>query len=392
MQIGRMLVRGDLIGMQLTCHALTGATARCPKAARTARAEVAANQHPTTMKKLFHPALQRVVLLTGTLALLATESRAAATPRITSPANGATITQTSVDVQVSVPGIEDVQSVKIRSNGTVIGSAAPTSYFGEWSFPDGSHISILEGSDGTAVKIDYTPPGSAPMFLIDGTMTGVNTCSCEFIHWPGGGVTKTGNVNATFTFTSAGLLNVAFVGDTPLGTRNVIGGLSRNETYHFVWNNPPAGTQSLTAVVTCLVSGTPCEVTSGAVAIKVVIPKAPEIVVQQPKGSGLADGSDKRSFGTVKIGKAGSAKTFTIKNTGTAGLTGLKITKTGSNAKDFSVTGPDKTTLAPGAGTTFKVTFKPKAKGNRNAVIHIKSNDADENPFDIKLTGLGKKP
>jgi hypothetical protein len=37
------------------------------------------------------------------------------------------------------------------------------------------------------------------------------------------------------------------------------------------------------------------------------------------------------------------------------------------------------------------VTFKPKAKGNRNAAIHIRSNDADENPFDIKLTGLGKK-
>jgi hypothetical protein len=52
---------------------------------------------------------------------------------------------------------------------------------------------------------------------------------------------------------------------------------------------------------------------------------------------------------------------------------------------------PPKTSLAPGSSTTFKVIFKPSAKGTRKANIHIKSNDADENPFDIKLTGQGVK-
>jgi hypothetical protein len=37
------------------------------------------------------------------------------------------------------------------------------------------------------------------------------------------------------------------------------------------------------------------------------------------------------------------------------------------------------------------VTFKPTAKGARIAAIHIKSNDADENPFDIDLAGQGGK-
>jgi len=114
----------------------------------------------------------------------------------------------------------------------------------------------------------------------------------------------------------------------------------------------------------------------------------PEIVVQQPAGSGLSDGG-KKSFGTVPVGKAGTAKTFTIKNSGSAKLTGLAITKNGANAADFVVTDPGKSSLAPGASTTFKVTFKPKAKGTRSAAIHIKSNDADENPFDIKLGGAG---
>jgi hypothetical protein len=117
----------------------------------------------------------------------------------------------------------------------------------------------------------------------------------------------------------------------------------------------------------------------------------PEIGVQQPAGSNLTDGSTKKSFGTVKIGKSGTAKTFTIKNTGTANLTGLAITKNGKNSKEFVVTAPLKKALAPGTSTTFKVTFKPKAKGTRSAAIHLKSNDSNENPFDINLTGLGKK-
>lgn len=120
-------------------------------------------------------------------------------------------------------------------------------------------------------------------------------------------------------------------------------------------------------------------------------PPAPEIAVQQPKGSNLTDGTAKKNFGTVKIGEKSAVKTFTIKNLGTAKLTGLAITKNGNQAKDFIVTGPAKSILAAGTSTTFNVTFKPNSKGTRNAAIHIKSNDANENPFDIKLTGLGVK-
>jgi hypothetical protein len=116
---------------------------------------------------------------------------------------------------------------------------------------------------------------------------------------------------------------------------------------------------------------------------------APEIEVQQPAGSSLIDGKAKKSFGTVKVKKTGSAKTFTIKNAGTGMLTGLSVSKTGSHKKDFTVDGPVKTTLAPGTATTFKIRFKPNGKGTHNAAIHIKNNDANENPFDIKLSGAG---
>jgi hypothetical protein len=50
---------------------------------------------------------------------------------------------------------------------------------------------------------------------------------------------------------------------------------------------------------------------------------------------------------------------------------------------------PGKTSLAPGTSTTFKVTFKPAAKGKRVAALAIASNDPDEDPFGIKLSGEG---
>jgi hypothetical protein len=120
-------------------------------------------------------------------------------------------------------------------------------------------------------------------------------------------------------------------------------------------------------------------------------PIGAEITVQQPAGSFLVDGVSKKSFGSIRMGKKGTPKTFTIKNIGTKALTGISITKNGSNATDFVVTKPAKVSLLPGASTTFKVTFTPTRTGTRNAAIHIGSNDANERPFDIKLTGMGVK-
>jgi hypothetical protein len=47
------------------------------------------------------------------------------------------------------------------------------------------------------------------------------------------------------------------------------------------------------------------------------------------------------------------------------------------------------TTLASGNSTTFTVTFTPTAGSGRTAQLSIASNDADENPFLINLSGFG---
>ena len=118
---------------------------------------------------------------------------------------------------------------------------------------------------------------------------------------------------------------------------------------------------------------------------------SPEIRVEQPAGSNLKDGRNKRSFGTVGVRSRGKSKIFFIRNDGTTKLTNLSITKDGRHAADFTPTKPVLTSLNPGESTTFRITFKPKAKGPRTAAIHIVSNDADESPFDIPLSGFGMK-
>jgi Lamin Tail Domain/Abnormal spindle-like microcephaly-assoc'd, ASPM-SPD-2-Hydin len=117
----------------------------------------------------------------------------------------------------------------------------------------------------------------------------------------------------------------------------------------------------------------------------------PEIGITQPAGTNLADSVGNKNFGKVKIGKKGAAKIFTILNTGKADLTGIAITKKGKHTSNFIVTALTTTTIAPGTSATFKVTFKPSAKGARKAALQVKSNDADENPFDINVTGIGGK-
>ena len=115
---------------------------------------------------------------------------------------------------------------------------------------------------------------------------------------------------------------------------------------------------------------------------------APEIAVEQPAGTDLADGGSV-SFGSVGIGDGGTSRTFTIKNTGTASLTGLAITLDGPDQALFAITASPNQPVPGGGSTTFSVRFTPTATGARTASLHIASNDSDENSFDITLIGTG---
>lgn len=178
--------------------------------------------------------------------------------------------------------------------------------------------------------------------------------------------------NAAF-MDCAGLKRVTFLGNAPVAGESILGGTGSGVTVYYLKSS--TGFTSPTWL--------------GYASVQ-LDPHA-EINVQQPSGRNLKDGSASVSFGSRAV-KSTISKTFTIRNTGTAKLTNLAITKNGQNANNFIVTAPLKGALVPGASTTFKVIFKPTAKGIRKAVIHIRSTDRDENPFDIRVTGYGVAP
>jgi len=117
-------------------------------------------------------------------------------------------------------------------------------------------------------------------------------------------------------------------------------------------------------------------------------PLTPEIAIEQPVTTNLVDGSATVDFGTAPQGSSLTALTFTLRSTGTIPLLNLSATKDGTNSNDFTLSALP-TVLEDNTSTTFTVTFTPSATGARSAVIHIASNDADESPFDITLTGTG---
>ena len=114
------------------------------------------------------------------------------------------------------------------------------------------------------------------------------------------------------------------------------------------------------------------------------------IVVEQPAGTPLGNEVSTRDFGSANIGAAGGTLAFTVGNTGSGTLGGLALSVTGAGAADFTINAASlPTTLAPGASTSFSVSFRPWQGGARAAVLRITSNDAPRNPFNVNLTGTG---
>ena len=117
----------------------------------------------------------------------------------------------------------------------------------------------------------------------------------------------------------------------------------------------------------------------------------PQITVEQPSPTPLADGRNTIEFGTVST-TAQNTLTFTLRNTGTADLTGLSLSSDGTNLGDFVLPTLASAVLTPGQSTTFDVAFVPTAEGVRTANLHITSNDLTEPSFLILLHGTGNLP
>jgi hypothetical protein len=104
----------------------------------------------------------------------------------------------------------------------------------------------------------------------------------------------------------------------------------------------------------------------------------------------LTSNAGTMNLGKVETGKKARAKSITIQSLGWSDLADLRIVARGKQRRDFKFTQPSVKTLVPGASTTFRVTFRPRAKGTRKATLLITSNAPKSNPFVLQVKGKGR--
>jgi hypothetical protein len=98
-------------------------------------------------------------------------------------------------------------------------------------------------------------------------------------------------------------------------------------------------------------------------------------------------------FGNVNISNT-STQTFTISNAGSGNLTIGNIVIAGAPTSDFSLNQDNCTgkTIASLSSCTFRVAFSPTSARQKWDTAIVESNDPDENPLNISLTGTGVIP
>lgn len=113
----------------------------------------------------------------------------------------------------------------------------------------------------------------------------------------------------------------------------------------------------------------------------------PEIEVSIA-GTPVATGDSVAVPVPIAVGNMSNSVTVTVDNVGTGDLELVGVLARGPDATDFLVdqAGLD-ATIAPGDSSEFSVTFAPQNGGFKGTLLSIGSNDADEDPFEITLTG-----
>ncbi|MGJ8725865.1 MAG: cadherin-like beta sandwich domain-containing protein [Roseibacillus sp.] len=117
----------------------------------------------------------------------------------------------------------------------------------------------------------------------------------------------------------------------------------------------------------------------------------PQVVVEEPVSFPLVVG-ESRDFGDLDAGLASVSKTFTVKNPGAGALVLSSLWLEDSNGPDFVLDSAGMAgSLAPGASTSFVVTFAPMNEGGQTALLTLTTDDGDEEQFAISLSGSARE-
>lgn len=105
--------------------------------------------------------------------------------------------------------------------------------------------------------------------------------------------------------------------------------------------------------------------------------------------------ADYTDFGSTTVGTPLS-RSFSISNQGLAGslltLGANAVTLSGAGCAEFSVTVQPATTITWGGNSNFTVQYLPTNPGTDTCTVNVNSDDADENPYNFVIQGIGNAP
>ncbi len=147
-------------------------------------------------------------------------------------------------------------------------------------------------------------------------------------------------------------------------------------------------TPTFNLTVTVTDNGSPNLSDTAAITINLNnVVELPEIAVEE-NSINITDGGS-LDFGSVIQGATGISKTFVVRNTGNANLTLQAVTiASGSGftvTTNFGLTAPK--VLAPNETVDFVVRLDSTTLGAKSVALSFVNTDADENPFNITVTG-----
>lgn len=111
----------------------------------------------------------------------------------------------------------------------------------------------------------------------------------------------------------------------------------------------------------------------------------PDLVLEQPAGTVLPAG------GGLAFGPAitGTTRTLTLRlrNRGELDVTGIEIALLGTDSSAFDISELSEESLTPEGTVDLEVTFTAATLGDKSAILSVLSNDPDDSPYQITLTG-----
>jgi hypothetical protein len=116
---------------------------------------------------------------------------------------------------------------------------------------------------------------------------------------------------------------------------------------------------------------------------------SPHVIPLTGKGTEITLAPSPANFGTQTVGTTSGPITVTLTNHATTSVKVSSAKITGTNAKDFKITGNTCSTVAAGSTCTVTMTFTPSAKGARTADLSVTDADKGSPQTDV-LEGTGQ--